>query len=613
MNRQDQAQILEYLHQFSAVVNEATQEVTKRVLSAQLNTDMNPFSQASKEPMGVAGGVKIDARIFLQQQLSFLEKQQQLWQNATRALLGEAVEPLISEAPGDKRFSDGDWHGNPAFSYVKQAYLLNAEYMQQMVSAFEFEDPKLGEQIRFYTRQLISSIAPTNYVLTNPEVCREILRTQGECLARGVDRFMRDLENSPGEAFKVTQVDMGAYSLGEDLAATPGKVVFRNRLIELLQYSPQTDDVYQTPLLIVPPFINKYYILDLNQKKSLVRWLAEQGFTVFMISWVNPGADCGDVEFERYMFDGVIAALNVVKNITGSDQVNTAGYCVGGTVLGMVQAYLAARDDRSIASLSLLTTLFDFSEPGEVGNYLNAHTLPLIEQSVKSKGYLDGRVLALSFSLLRENNLFWSFFIENYLKGKDPIPFDILYWNSDSTNLPGATYLYYLNQMYIGNCLKEEGAITIANVPIHLSNIDVPCYCLAAQADHIVLWQAAYRSAQLLRGDVRFVLTESGHVAGVVNPASKGKYGHWLGSSGLQDSPENWFADATLKEGSWWVDWSEWLSLRSGERGEQPSLGSSDFPALMDAPGEYVKVRLESEWLQAQQMKECMERAVGAG
>lgn len=601
MTKQDQTQVLEYLNKFSSVFNEATQEVTKRILSAHLQDDVNPFDACQVTGKNFNGGLKMDAKIFLQQQFNFMEKQQQLWQNATRVLLGEDVEPLIQEESGDRRFSDHDWEGNPAFNYVKQAYLLNAEYMQQMVSALEFDDPKVGEQVRFYTRQLISSMAPTNYVLTNPEVCREILQTQGECLARGIDKFVRDLENSPGEAFKVTQVDMGAYTLGKDLAATPGKVVFRNRLIELLQYAPQTEAVHSTPLLIVPPFINKYYILDLNQKKSLVNWLVQQGFTVFMISWVNPGEADSDVAFERYLFDGVIAAINVVKAITGSKQINTAGYCVGGTALGMVQAYLAARDDRSIASLSLLTTLFDFSEPGEVGNYLNAHTLPIIEQNVKAKGYLDGRILALSFSLLRENNLFWSFFVENYLKGKDPIPFDILYWNSDSTNLPAATYLFYLTQMYIENRLKDDNAISVAGVPIALSKIDVPCYCLAAQADHIVLWQAAYRSAQLMGGDVRFVLTESGHVAGVVNPADKGKYGHWLNREQSHSmSAEQWLADAQLQQGSWWTDWKRWLESRSGKQIKPPSMGSKDHPALDDAPGRYVQVRLESEWLQSQ-------------
>lgn len=595
MTKQDKTQLLEYLNQFNAVVNDATQEVTRRVLNAQFGEQASPFAQPTGGATNFSGGVKLDAKVFLQQQLNFMEKQQQLWQNATRAMLGEVVEPLISEAPGDNRFSDGDWQGSPAFSYVKQAYLLNAEFMQEMVSALEFEDPKVGEQVRFYTRQLISSMAPTNYVLTNPEVCREILQTQGECLARGIDKFVRDLENSPSEAFKITQVDIGAFTLGEDLACTPGKVVFRNRLIELLQYAPQTDDVQAVPLLIVPPFINKYYILDLNQKKSLVRWLVSQGFTVFMISWVNPGEAESDFEFERYLFDGIVAALNVVKNITGSEQVNTAGYCVGGTALGMVQAYLSARGDNSIASMSLLTTMFDFSEPGEVGNYLNAQTLPLIEQSIKSKGYLDGRILALSFSLLRENNLFWSYFIENYLKGKDPIPFDILYWNSDSTNLPGPAYLYYLEQMYVGNRLCEDGALSVAEVPVVLSSIKVPCYCLAAQADHIVLWQSAYRSAALLGGNIRFVLTESGHVAGVVNPPDRGKYGHWRGSTDLQQPPEQWLADATLEPGSWWSDWRDWLLQHAGERVSPPTLGSSDFPTLDNAPGRYVRVRLEAQ------------------
>lgn len=607
MTKQEKARVVEYLNQFSAVVSDATQEVTRRVLSAHLASDINPFSQIPSSDEAFTGGVKMDTKVFLQQQLSFLEKQQRLWQNATRVMLGESVAPIISEEPGDKRFTDNDWQGNPAFNYVKQAYLLNAEYMQQMVSALQFEDPKVGEQVRFYTRQLISSMAPTNYVMTNPEVCREILQTQGECLAKGLDKFMRDLENSPGEAFRVTQVDLQAFELGKDLAYTPGKVIFRNRLIELIQYAPQTQSVHAVPLLIVPPFINKYYILDLDEKKSMVRWLVDQGFTVFMISWRNAAEADADIDFERYLFDGVIAAVNVIKSITGAEQVNACGYCVGGTVLGMAQAYLAARDERPIGSLSLLTTLFDFSEPGEVGNYLNAHTLPMIEQSVKAKGYLDGRILALSFSLLRENNLFWSFFIENYLKGKDPIPFDILYWNSDSTNLPAATYLYYLKQMYIGNRLREPGAITMADVPISLEQVDIPTYCLAAQADHIVLWQSAYRSAQLLKGDVRFVLTESGHVAGVVNPPSKNKYGHWVGGDPSSSQPEQWLSNAAHAQGSWWSDWRAWLTERSGRQVAPPAMGNADFPAIEDAPGRFVRVRLESQWQQSRnaQEEEC--------
>jgi polyhydroxyalkanoate synthase len=435
-------------------------------------------------------------------------------------------------------------------------------------------------------------MAPTNYVLTNPEVCREILTTEGECLARGIDRFIRDLENSPAEAFKITQVDMNAFRLGKDLACTPGKVVFRNHLIELLHYTSQTKEVYGVPLLIAPPFINKYYILDLDAKKSLVRWLVEQGFDVFMISWVNPDENYCETDFQDYMFDGVIAALNVVEEVAASSKINVAGYCVGGTLLGMTQAYLKARGDERINSLTLLTTLFDFSEPGEVGNYMNAQMLPMIEQSVKTKGYLDGRILALSFSLLRENNLFWSFFVENYLKGKDPVPFDILYWNSDSTNLPAAAYLFYLNQMYIGNRLREAGGIAIGDVALDLTSIDIPTYCLAAQADHIVLWQAAYRSAALLKGDVKFVLTESGHVAGVVNPADRGKYGHWV-SETWTASPDDWLSQAKLVNASWWLDWRQWLASRSGDMRSARAPGSSAHPPLADAPGRYVQARLE--------------------
>lgn len=596
MTRQDQAEILRYLDRFSATFNEISREVLKRLLNHQMPAGLNPFfaPPPNAQPLvsPVKPLVKIDARSFLRQQFDFLEKQQRLWQNATRALMGEMPEDLIREPAGDKRFADPDWQGNPAFNYLKQSYLLNAEYMQQLVDALDFEDAKLGEQVRFYTRQLVNSMAPTNYLFTNPEVCREILKSEGECLARGVDKFLRDLENSPAEAFKITQVDMHAFRLGVDLAATPGKVIFRNHLIELLRYNPSTERQFRVPLLIVPPFINKYYILDLDRKKSLVRWLVEQGFQVFMVSWVNPDETYRDINFDDYLFKGVLAALDVVQQVTGADRVNAAGYCVGGTLLGMVQAYLASRGDERLASLTLMTTLFDFSEPGEVGNYMNAQMLPMIESSVGARGYLDGRILALSFSLLRENNLFWSFFIENYLKGRDPMPFDILYWNSDSTNLPAAAYLFYLNKMYIENSLCQPGSVMMGGCALNLSDIRTPTYCLAAQADHIVLWQAAYRSAQLLSGDVRFVLTESGHVAGVVNPAASGKYGHWINPE-IAAAPEEWLSRAELVPGSWWRDWQSWLKERSGELVPSQETPDAAYPPLEDAPGRYVKVRLE--------------------
>lgn len=590
MNQAEKHQVLDYIDKFSGVFNSMVGEVTKRILNGGANADS--LAVGEFKPQDMASSVKVNPERFVQHQLAFLQRQQQLWQNASKAFMGEEFKNVVEKDASDSRFDDSDWHGNPGFNYIRQAYLLNAEYMRDLVDLLEFEDRAVEDQVRFYTRQLINSLSPSNYVLTNPEVCREILSTQGENLARGIDNFMRDLERSPNEAFKITQVRHDAFELGKDLATTPGNVIYQNHLIQLIHYTPTQAEVYAKPLLIIPPFINKYYILDLNEKKSLVRWLRDQGYNVFIVSWVNPDESFRDFPFDDYINHGIIAALDVVQKVTGSEQINLAGYCVGGTILGMAQAYLAEQGDTRINSLSFFTTLFDFSEPGEVGTYLSNQLIPIVERSVTAKGYLDGRILALSFSLLRENNLFWSFFIENYLKGKDPIPFDILYWNSDSTNLPAQAFLAYLRNMYLGNRLID-GAVSVNDVPIHLSNISVPSYCLAAQTDHIVLWQAAYKSARHLGGDVRFVLTESGHVAGVINPAERGKYPHWVNDE-LPSMASDWFAGAEQKAGSWWNDWHAWLSQRSGKKiAVDQAVDAASCVALEDAPGSYVKKRLD--------------------
>ncbi len=598
MKQESQADVLQYLDKFSGVFNDMMQEVVTRILHhADGAGTATEREQATPEP---AFGIRVDPQQFMQQQTIFMQKQQLLWQSAARAMMGEPMDSVAQESADDQRFKDQDWSGNPLFNYVKQAYLLNAEYMNQLVDSFEFEDEKAAERLRFYTRQFVNSMAPSNYVLTNPEVCREILQTQGDCLARGIDNFMRDLKGSPADAFKVTQVPQDAFRLGEDLASTPGKVIYRNELIELIHYAPTTETVHANPLLIVPPFINKYYILDLNEKKSLVKWLVDQGHSVFMISWVNADERLRHIEFSDYVYKGVVAALNVVETCSRSRKINVAGYCVGGTLLAISQAYLLAKGDQRIQSLSFLTTLLDFAEPGEVGNFISEQTYPLLEKSVQSQGYIDGRVLALSFSLLRENNLFWSFFIDNYLKGKDPVPFDILYWNSDATNIPGPAYLFYLRNMYMENNLIQAGELVIDDVPIDLGTIHTPTYYLAAMADHIVLWGGAYKSATALGGDVRFVLTESGHVAGVVNPPSVDKYPHWVNASPqVNPRPETgseWLAGATQQPGSWWRDWTQWLGSHAGRRRKAREPGCAAYPPLADAPGDYVKMRLET-WI----------------
>ncbi|TQV66140.1 class I poly(R)-hydroxyalkanoic acid synthase [Exilibacterium tricleocarpae] len=592
MDSSEQIALMQHLDKVASVFGEAAGDLLQRLLSGQ-RVESNSLLDSERMIALLAQGAKVEPASLLQQQMQFMEKQLNLWQCTIKAMMGGDLESVIDEPRGDNRFRAPEWRENPFFSYIKQAYLLNADFMQQVVDGIEYEDEKTADQIKFFTRQYVNSLSPSNYILTNPEVCKEILETKGDSLAKGLDNFIKDLESSPLEGLKINQVDMDAFKVGVDLAVTPGKVIFENELMQLIQYAPATDKVYQTPLLIVPPFINKYYILDLDRKKSWIRWLVDQGFTVFLVSWVNPDATLAQKTFDDYVLEGVVAALDTVEQITGRPQVNAVGYCVGGTLLGVSQAYLRARGDDRIQALTLLTTLFDFSEPGEVGNYISEHSLPLIKQYTENKGYFDGRLLALSFSLLRENNLFWTYFVDNYLKGKDSVPFDILYWNGDSTNIPQNAYLYYLENMYVNNRLIEPGGISVAGVPIDLGLIDTPAYSLATAADHIVLWPAAYRSSRHLRGPVRFVLAGSGHVAGVVNPAPGGKYPHWVNEV-LPETAQQWRQDAEQREGSWWLDWLDWMAQYRGALVDAKPVGSKRFPALEDAPGRYVKVRLET-------------------
>lgn len=593
MNSEEQDKVRSYLEIYADAFN----GMVRQVLASQAGVDPSQMAPAMPfDSERLINAVKkyknVDMETLLQNQVSIMQQHMELWQNTNKALLGlKTSRETVSEEKGDKRFADSEWHTNPVFSYIKQAYLLNSRMLTNIVDNIEFEDPKQAEKARFYTRQYINSTSPTNMALTNPEVCREILETKGENLAHGIENFVRDLQQSPIEALKITQSDPDAFTLGENLAYTPGKVVFQNDLFQLLQYKATTKQVYKTPLLIVPPFINKYYVLDLDAKKSLVRWLSSQGFTVFMVSWVNPDASMAETRFEDYVLKGVVTAIDTIEQITSSSEINAAGYCVGGTLLSIAQAWLRARDDERVRSCTFFTTLTDFTEPGELGAYLSEEMLPILEQNSKIKGIFDGRILGLSFNLLRENNLFWSYFINNYLKGKDPVAFDILFWNSDSTNIPAETFAYYLRNMYMDNKLADAGALDIDGTPIDLAKIDTPSYFLATIADHIVPWQAAYQSSRLVSGTARFVLGESGHVAGVINPAEGGKYSHWVNET-VTGSADEWKAAATEATGSWWLDWRDWLHPLSGKKIAARKPGSKAFPPIEDAPGSYVRVRI---------------------
>ncbi|MBU3020765.1 class I poly(R)-hydroxyalkanoic acid synthase [Aestuariibacter sp. A3R04] len=590
MHEQDKQDILDTLNQYARQFNDMVHSIlTKKNHSEETAAMFDPEKLGS---LLSGESVEVDSARLIQTQMDFMRQQTELWQQATKAMLGEKVQPVVEEERNDRRFSHTDWQDNPVFSYLKQAYLINSKMLQGTIASMHFKDPKSAEQVKFYTRQYINSVSPTNYLLSNPEVCEEILKTKGQNMVKGIENFMRDLEKSPLEAFKITQTDMDAFTLGENLATTKGEVVYQNALMQLIHYSPKHEKTYAKPVLFVPPFINKYYILDLEEKKSVVNGLLESGFSVFMISWVNPDATLADKDFVDYMKAGPLDALDTVCAITGREKVNMVGFCVGGTLLSTAAAYLRAKGDTRIASLTLLTTLLDFSEPGEIGNYLTEDALPIMEQNADIKGIYDGRILGLSFSLLRENNLFWSYFINNYLKGKDPAAFDILFWNSDATNITAACFKQYIRTTYWENKLKTPGAVVIDGVPIDLSNIDMPVYFLTTLADHIVLWQGAYKGTQLVSGDTTFVLAGSGHLAGVINPPITGKYPHWTNDT-LPASASEWFDGATKQEGSWWPHWHAWLKQQGKNKVTAPQPGASDaFPAIEPAPGSYVLKQL---------------------
>lgn len=589
----NEQQVLGYIEQYANIFNSVAQDIVQRANTGDKQS--SPLlGDLQKLQSLLSGETKVDATKLFNQQVVYMQKQSELWQRASKALMGEQVDP--SEGTGkkkDRRFSHSDWDENPVFNYIKESYLINSEMLTNMMGAIEFANPKEAEQAKFFTRQYVNSLSPTNFVMTNPEVCEEILKTQGQSLLKGMNAYLEDLEKSPLEALKMRQSDSDSFELGVNLAHTPGKVIFRNELMELIHYEPRTKTTHPVPVLVTPPFINKYYVMDLEEKKSLAGGLLDSGYSVFMISWVNPDASLAHNDFFDYMKKGPIAAIDVVKEVTGKDKVNLTGFCVGGTLSAVTTAYLKAKGDDSVNSLTLLTTLLDFSQPGEVANYFSEDMLGMIEQNADIKGVFDGRIIAMSFSLLRENSLFWSFFVNNYLKGKDPAPFDILYWNSDSTNIPADCFKQYLHLTYWENKLCQGGAVEVDGVLIDFANIDVPTYFLTTVADHIVLWQGAYEGTKLVSGDSRFVLGGSGHIAGVINPTKGGKYPHWTNDE-LPETPEQWMEGATEQAGSWWVDWHNWLKPQSGRRIKPPMPGDNEnLPPLCDAPGEYVRKILE--------------------
>ncbi len=495
--------------------------------------------------------------------------------------LGQDVEPVIELDKGDKRFDAPDWQQNAIFDALKQSYLLAATTMLKTASEVEGLNEKQQHKLVFYVRQFLDAISPTNFTFTNPQVIHEIIRTGGQNIQTGMEHLLRDLE-----AGKMKMTDTDAFAPGRNLAITPGQVIYRNKLIELLQYTPTTETVFETPILFIPNWINKYYILDMQPKNSLIKFLVDHGFTVFVISWKNPDDSMADTSFEDYMTLGPLCSLNIIKEITGSPKVNAVGYCIGGTLLAMVLPYLAAKKDKTVNSATFFVSLVEFAEVGDIGVFVDSPHLNYIEAEMNERGYLDSDWMSAMFNMLRANDLIWSNVVNNYLLGKEPPAFDLLYWNNDGTRMAATAHSFYLRNTYFENNLVEPNKIVLKGVPINLGKIRQDIYAVGTQQDHIVPWKSAWRISQFVTGPVRFALGGSGHIAGVINPPSKGR-GYWMNENPAE-SAEQWFEGAEYHEGSWWTDWLEWLKPRSGEQVAPPSMGCEKYPPLTPAPGTYV-------------------------
>ena len=549
---------------------------------AQLNKeDMSLFFEAlSKNP----------ARM-MEMQWSWWQGQIQIYQNVLMRSVAKDVAPFIQPESGDRRFNSPLWQEHPNFDLLSQSYLLFSQLVQNMVDVVEGVPDKVRYRIHFFTRQMINALSPSNFLWTNPEVIQQTVAEQGENLVRGMQVFHDDVMNS-GKYLSIRMVNSDSFSLGKDLAYTPGAVVFENDIFQLLQYEATTENVYQTPILVVPPFINKYYVLDLREQNSLVNWLRQQGHTVFLMSWRNPNAEQKELTFADLITQGSVEALRVIEEITGEKEANCIGYCIGGTLLAATQAYyVAKRLKNHVKSATYMATIIDFENPGSLGVFINEPVVSGLENLNNQLGYFDGRQLAVTFSLLRENTLYWNYYIDNYLKGKEPSDFDILYWNSDGTNISAKIHNFLLRNLYLNNELISPNAVKVNGVGLNLSRVKTPSFFIATQEDHIALWDTCFRGADYLGGESTLVLGESGHVAGIVNPPSRNKYGCYTNAAKFENTKQ-WLDGAEYHPESWWLRWQAWVTPYTGEQVPARNLGNAQYPSIEAAPGRYVLVNL---------------------
>ena len=579
----------------AAELTAAIREIAER--SRRIVSDF--MARCEGDPLNVGSAfVEMSSRMLAdparlaQAQIDLWNGYMELWGHAAGRASGREAEPLHRPDENDRRLLHADWEETPVFDFIKQSYLLTSRWMIDAVRETSGLDKETLRKVDFYTRQFADALAPTNFVLTNPEVLRETIDSKGQNLTRGLSNLLDDLERGKGR-LRVKMVDEDAFKIGESVAASPGKVIFQNDLMQLIQYAPRTEKVRERPLLIVPPWINKFYVLDLREKNSFVKWAVEQGHTVFMISWVNPDGDLADKTFEDYMFEGPLAAIDAVVEATGADKVNLIGYCIGGTLTATALAYMASKGDSRASSATFFATLVDFEEPGELGVFIDEEQIARLEERMSEKGYLEGADMAATFNMLRANDLIWSFVVNNYLMGKEPFPFDLLFWNSDATRMPAAMHSFYLRNMYRENALTRPGGIALGGVPIDLGRVRTPLYVLASKEDHIAPWRSVYAGAKLYGGRARFVLASSGHIAGVVNPPAAGRYSYRANPK-TPAKAQDWFDGATERDGSWWPDWNKWVERHGGGDAPAREPGAGALRAIEDAPGSYVMARSEN-------------------
>lgn len=549
----------------------------------------DPFN-VSESFMKFAGKMMANPYRLYESHMHLWQDHLNLWQDTTRALLGKA--PSISNQDvSDRRFKDEAWNQSSYFDYLRRSYLLNSEWLKETVRQTPGLDNHTARKVEFFTQQFLDAVSPSNFLLTNPEVMKVTMECNGDNLVKGLQNMLEDIDRGKGK-LRISMTNEKAFTLGENIAATEGKVVYENELMQLIQYRPGTKTVHEVPLLIIPAWINKYYVLDLQQKNSFVKWLVDQGFTVFMISWVNPDEELANKRFDDYLSEGPLAALDVIETITGSDKTNLIGYCLGGTLVAIMLSYLRTHEQaQRVGSATYLTTMVDFTDAGDLSVFIDDEQLQSLEGRMSGKGYLEGTDMATTFNMLRSRDLIWSFVVNNYLLGKEPFPFDLLYWNSDSTRMPATMHSFYLRNMYQKNLLVKPGGIELLDTPINITKIETPTYILSTKEDHIAPWHSTYAATQVYDGPITFVLSQSGHIAGVINPPSKQKYGYWTNEK-LPVRAQAWLNEAEFHEKeSWWPHWNQWQARFSGKKVAPPDLGGKHYPPIEDAPGAYARIQ----------------------